>query len=392
MDTISRTLRFTNYPQFKVFLLAWIGALILIPILIRIAFRVGALDIPRAYKKHGRVVPFLGGVGVFLAFSLAVFSAASIVPPKISLGAFILGEGKQFLAILLGALVIMVLGLLDDFKPVSALVKLSFIILMAYLLYEAKVSLDTFKSNGINLALSILWITWVTSATNSLDHIDGACAGTAAVSCLFTFLFAWDHAFPQEWLSYLTAACLGSLLGFLQYNFVAQPAQIFLGNNGALLVGFLLSSMTILGNWSADWISSLTIPCLLLGVPLYDITLATILRYKNGVVNTLREAIVYNGNDHLSHRLVALGYTRREAVLFLCMIQSVLGLAAYASKWIPVPGYWGVLSLVALGLTCLGVRLNRAPVYAPAVSPQAAPPAAPQEHPPAAQEKTLFDF
>ncbi len=364
MDTISRALRFTNYPQFKVLLLAWIVSLILVPVLIKIAFRVGALDIPHSYKKHGRVVPFLGGIGVFLAFAVAIFSAASIVPEHVSLRVFVLDEGRQLFAILTAAFVIMVLGLLDDFRPVSALVKLSFIILMSYLLYESGVSLDTFKANGVNLVLSVLWITWVTSATNSLDHIDGACAGTAAVSCLFTFLFAWDNAFPQEWLSYLTAAFLGSLLGFLQYNFVAGPAQIFLGNNGALLVGFLLSSMTILGNWSPDWISALAIPCLLLGMPLYDITLATILRYKNGVVATLREAIVYNGNDHLSHRFVALGYSKREAVLFLCLIQSALGSAAYASKWIPAPFYWGVLALVILGLCWLGIRLDRAPVHA----------------------------
>lgn len=380
MDTISRALRFTNYPQFRVLLVAWIVALILIPFLIRIAFRLGALDIPHSYKKHGRVVPFLGGIGVFLAFALAVFSAASIVPERIPLGSFILGEGKQLFAILAAGAIIMVLGLIDDFSPVSALVKLSFIILMSYLLYESDVSLDTFASDGVNLVLTVLWITWVTSATNSLDHIDGACAGTAAVSCLFTFLFAWDYAAPQEWLSYLTAALLGSLMGFLQYNFVASPAQIFLGNNGALLVGFLLSSLTILGGWSTDWITALAVPCMLLGVPLYDITLATILRYKNGVVNTLREAIVYNGNDHLSHRLAALGYSRREAVLFLCLIQSALGAAAYVSKWIPAPAYWGVLAIVALGLAWLGIRLDRAPVHvrkeAPAPSSGASNPSA----------------
>lgn len=370
MDTISRALRFTNYPQFKVLLIAWVTSLILIPLLVRLAFRVGALDIPHAYKKHRGAVPFLGGVGVFAAFAVAVFSAASIVPEHIPLSTFILEEGKQLFAILSAALVIMVLGLLDDFHPVSALVKLSFIILMAYLLYEADVSLDTFKTNGVNLTLSILWITWVTSATNSLDHMDGACGGTAAVSCLFAFLFAWDAAFPQEWLSYLTAACLGALLGFLQFNLVAQPAQIFLGNNGALLVGFLLSSMTILGNWSHDWYTALAIPALLLGVPLYDITLATILRYKNGVVDSVKGAIVYNGNDHISHRLVALGYTKREAVLFLCLLQAVLGAAAYASKWIAGPWYLSVLAVIGLGLVWLGIRLDRAPVH-----PRRSPPA-----------------
>lgn len=362
METISRALRFTNYPQFKVLLLAWIVGLVLTPFLIRLAFRVGALDIPHAYKKHGRAVPFLGGIGVFLAFAVAIFSAASIVPERVPLGAFVFGEGKQLFAILAAGFVIMVLGLIDDFRPVSAPIKLSFIILMSYLLYESEVSLDTFSMSAVNLVLSVLWIAWVTSATNSLDHIDGACAGTAAVSSLFTFLFAWDAAAPQEWLSYLTAAFLGSLLGFLQYNFVANPAQIFLGNNGALLVGFLLSSVTILGGWSTDWVSALAIPCLLLGVPLYDITLATVLRYKNGVVNTIKEAIVYNGNDHLSHRLVALGYSRREAVLLLCLLQSVLGGAAYLSKWMPPAGFWGVLAIVGLGLVGLGIRLDRAPI------------------------------
>ena len=193
----------------------------------------------------------------------------------------------------------MVLGLLDDFRPVSAPMKLCFIILMSYLLFQSGVSLDTFRSAGINLALSVLWITWLTSATNSLDHMDGACAGTAAVSCLFTFLFAWDFADPQVWLSYLTAAFLGSLLGFLQYNFIAFPAQIFLGNNGALLVGFLLSSMTILGNWSTHWWSALAVPCSASPLRHYA---RHVLRYKNGVVKTPQGHRLQR-NDHTSHRL-----------------------------------------------------------------------------------------
>lgn len=363
METISRSLHFTNYPQFRVFLLAAVVSLIATPLLIRLAFRIGALDIPHAYKKHGRVVPFLGGIGVYAAFAIAIFSAASIIPRGTGLGEFILRDGKQLFAILSGAFVIMVLGLLDDYRPVSALVKLSFIILMSYVLYEADVRLDVFRADGLDLALSILWITWLTSATNSLDHVDGACAGTAAISCLFTFLFAWDASFPQEWLSYLSAAFLGSLLGFLQYNFVAFPAQIFLGNNGALLVGFLLSSMTILGGWSSDWVAALAIPCLLLGVPLYDITLATVLRYKNGVVGSIKEAIIYNGNDHISHRLGALGFSKREAVLLLLLLQSALGTAACASKWMPAGAYYAVLAGVGAGLAWLGWRLDKAPVY-----------------------------
>ena len=86
MDPLSRALRFTNYPQFKVLLLAWVAALVLIPLLIRIAFRIGALDFPHSYKKHANPVPFLGGLGVYLAFALAVFSAASIIPKDADLG------------------------------------------------------------------------------------------------------------------------------------------------------------------------------------------------------------------------------------------------------------------------------------------------------------------
>ena len=120
----------------------------------------------------------------------------------------------------------------------------------------------------------------VTSAMNSLDHMDGNCAGAAAVSAFFCFAYAWDRLNPQPWLSYASVAVLGGCLGFLQFNF--KPARIFLGNSGAFLLGFLLAAMSILGGWGSreEPIKAVLVPPLLLGVPLYDITLATLLRWK----------------------------------------------------------------------------------------------------------------
>jgi len=172
---------------------------------------------------------------------------------------------------------------------------------------------------------------------------------------------------------------MGACLGFLRYNW--KPARIFLGDNGSLLLGFLLAALTVQCGWSrGDRIKAIIVPCAILCVPLYDITLSTILRIVRGVVKNPIEAIVYCGRDHLSHRLVALGLSKREAVLVLYLFGMISGTVAVivVRPEVKPSTYWPITAVGVLALAALGVILDRAKVY-PHQQPQPPVPTTPQE-------------
>ena len=359
--------RILNYPHPWILLVAWFSTLIQIPLIIRLAGRIGAVDRPGGHKRHREPIPFLGGVAVYLSFALAIVSTLRLydLRPYTSLLDFVFhGELRPLFGIVIGGAFILLLGLLDDFRPINALVKLIVLILIARFLDLFGISVTLFPRNWewLNIAVSVLWLAGVTSAMNSLDHMDGNCAGAAAVSSFFTFVFAWNRSNPQPWLSFAAMSLLGASVGFLHYNF--KPARIFLGNSGAFVLGFLLASVTILGGWGSkeEPLKAVLVPPLLLGVPLYDITLATILRYRNGTVKSLYEAVVYCGRDHLSHRLVALGLSERAAVVCQYGLGCIFGMIALSAKWFSVPTFLYGVGLLTAFLVWLGVVLDRAPL------------------------------
>ena len=357
--------RALNYPHLWILLAAWFTTLVQLPLLIRLAHRIGAVDRPRGYKGHAIPTPFLGGVAIFIAFTVAILTTLRLpdLRPFHSLMDFVVrGELHRLFGIVIGAFFILLLGLLDDFRPINAFVKLLVLLFIALFLHRIGLSVTLFPPawDGVNVAISVLWMAGVTSAMNSLDHMDGNCAGAAAVSAFFCFAYAWDRLNPQPWLSYASVAVLGGCLGFLQFNF--KPAQIFLGNSGAFLLGFLLAALTLLGGWGSreEPLKAVLVPMLLVGVPLYDITLATLLRYKNRVVGNLYEAIVYCGRDHLSHRLVALGLSERAAVIFQYVLGCLFGMIALSAKWMPMQAFLYGVGLLGAFLVGLAMVLDRA--------------------------------
>lgn len=360
-----------NQPHVGMFVFAWFLADLLVPVLIWIALRTGAVDRPHTYKTHEQPVAFLGGVGIFLAFSVAIFSILR----------FESFEGNRPLfGIVFGAAFVLVLGVIDDMRPIWAVAKLLVLFLATWLLGRFGIAATLFEQPfaWANTLLTLLWIAGVTSAMNSLDNMDGAAGGVTVLAALTTFVIAWEnHAAlsggaenqywrqVQRWVSFASIAHAGATLGFLRYNAVG-PARTYLGNNGAFLTGFLLASITIMGAWSqADRVKSIIIPCVVLVVPLYDITLSTILRVKNGVVKGAVEAITYCGRDHVTHRLAALGLGKRGAVLFLYLFSAVSGcVAIYISRpSVPRAQYLPVTGAGILVLVVLGVILDRARVY-----------------------------
>lgn len=344
-----------NYPQIGIFIFAWFVADITTPILIRLAHAVGAVDRPHGHKGHTIPTPFLGGVAIYIAFSVAIFSILRFDN---------FYDNRELFAMIFGGFFLVIVGCVDDFRPINAVIKLAVLIMVTYVLSRFDVAIDMFQNDYLNLALTLLWIAGVTSAMNSLDNMDGASAGIAAIASFYTFYVAWYSDPPQRAVSYVAISIFGASLGFLRYNF--KPAKIFLGDNGSLFLGFLLASMMVMTGWAKkDIFKAIVVPCSILVVPLFDITLSTILRYKNKVVNSFVEAIVYCGQDHLSHRLVALGLSQREAVLMLYLFATVGGAVGLiiASDNVHQVVYVPIVAVSFAIFAVVGVILDKAKVY-----------------------------
>ncbi len=356
-----------NITQIWVFLLTWVMAEVFFNVAIRLANRYQIYDQPDFKRKlHDFPVPTIGGIPLFAAFFL---------------GIVLTQQGwDDMKAPLAGAFICMLLGVVDDVKPISAVLKLVILFLVTWLVYsisDVKANLTPFA--WLNLLISLIWIVGMMSAINSLDNMDGLAAGVTAIACAFIFFIAWEHW--QRWLSFMAAGLLAGCLTFLKYNFFQKRAGIFLGDNGSYFIGFTLACMAMMGAWTNPRIEysqaeritkALLVPPLVLGVPIFDIVTATVLRLVNKEVATVKDAIVYCGKDHTSHRLVALGFSRREAVLLLWGLGFALGSVALAIQNIKSPIVCLLLAAAALGgLFVLAKILNRARVYESQHTPHA---------------------
>jgi len=345
-----------SHPHLGILILAWFVADLVVPTLVSLAHRFGLVDRPGGHggKLQRTPIPYLGGLGVFTAFTVALLSTLRFE----SIEAFV-----PFGVILAGAAVVVTLGLLDDHRPISAMVKLGvlFAVTIALSTFGIEMRLLPSAFGGVfDLALTLVWIVGVISATNSLDNTDGVVGGTSAIAALSIAAIAWGtSAFEaQPWLSYLAVALVGSSLGFLRYNF--PPARIYLGDNGSFLIGFLLATILVFGEYSTDPVQAILIPCLVLVVPLYDITLATVLRIRDGDVRSWREAVHYCGKDHLAHLLMGAGLSKRQAVGVLYALAAAGGATAVAVHRLDSRIASLIVGvLVAAGLAWMGILLGR---------------------------------
>lgn len=357
-----------NYPHPAIFILAWFLVDLLTALVLHAARRRGLFDRQDGHKQHLGDIPCLGGIGIALGFALTIASLLRLDPPRVPRAFWDLlfhSAYTPLLGLALGGLIVWLMGLLDDFRPIRATVKLGVLFLVTVLLWFMQVRMEIVPAplGLLNLPLTFLWIMGTTSALNSLDNHDGVAGGTAAIAALTVFVIAWGHSAQsaQTDLSYVALALAGSALGFLRHNF--PPARIFLGDNGSLLVGFLLAGMMVMGGWSQTPLKAVVIPVLILTVPLYDIALSTILRLVRGRVHTVVEAVEYCGRDHISHRLVYLGLSARQTTLSFYAAAFASGLLALYVWLEDSPLAIGVaLSLYAIALALIGWKLHQAPL------------------------------
>lgn len=290
------------------------------PSMRRLAVRLGIVDQPSARKIHARPTPLMGGVAIYVAFiaALAIWGDRFYV--------------RQVVGILLGASLCSVLGLWDDRRSIGPGVKLLGQLVGAVILVVSGVQVQVLPSPAINLALTLLWVVGITNAMNLLDNMDGLCGGVGAIAAAFFLLMAAMSG--QYLVGTLAAALLGACIGFLLYN--VNPASIFMGDAGSLFLGFTLAAVGIKLRFP-DNVAFVTwmAPVLVLGLPIFDTTLVFLSRLRRGL-----NPLTHPGKDHVSHRLVGGGLTRREAVLTLYLACCALGvLAMYVTQASIVESY-----------------------------------------------------
>jgi UDP-GlcNAc:undecaprenyl-phosphate/decaprenyl-phosphate GlcNAc-1-phosphate transferase len=282
----------------------------------------GWASIPSSDRHvHTRPIPRLGGVAIFLTLWCMVLVAHSL-EWRFSTGEF--AWAHLALKILGPATIIFVLGLIDDFYGVNAYVKFGVQAGAAALLYCSGFGISRLSLLAghphlgwlIGLPLTILWVLLITNAFNLIDGLDGLAAGCALFSTLVTCIVAlWFHS---EGILFLTLALAGAIIGFLRYNF--NPASIFLGDCGSLLIGFLLSAIALAGSQKAPTVVAVAIPIVSLGLPILDVAVAVVRRFLS--CKRLFDA----DREHIHHKLLGRGISHRQAVLVLYGVSACFGL------------------------------------------------------------------
>ncbi len=337
----------TIWPMFRVLLAGFAASLILTGLVREFSRRLDLMDRPGAHKQHLEATPTLGGLGVFGGFTVAVLAAGLLSP------------GVQ--AFLLGGFFIVLVGLLDDMRGVSANVKLGALAAATALLMEGGVFLRAFALPlPLAFVLTFLWMGLVASAFNGVDNADGAASGLAGLSAIFAFGIAW--ATFQKDLALVALALGAACAGFLWWNYPRPRARIFLGDSGSFFIGFCLAAMVVLGEWAGSGLKAILMGVTLLAVPLFDFGMILISRGLHGKYRTWTDPITMCARDHTHHRLVAMGLSGREALLVMYLLAVLTGSCSVAMTNLGMNQALTLFGgLVFLGLI-LALWLDQAPL------------------------------
>jgi UDP-GlcNAc:undecaprenyl-phosphate/decaprenyl-phosphate GlcNAc-1-phosphate transferase len=291
---------------------------ILTPLMRRVALTYGVIDTPtEAHKTHKHPIPYLGGVAIVLGVFVVSYGASLL--SNFSASTFWLAS-----SVLVPAFLMSIVGLIDDIRRLSPWSR--FLVQNAIGVFSAVVLVSTETIGSptgwsiLDVALTVFWIVGLTNAINFFDNLDGGASGTVAISSAFLFLLAFQN--EQILISALALVLTGATLGFLIWN--RPPARIYMGDAGALFLGLLLASLTIrlepnpINKWA-----SFTIPIFLVAIPILDTSVVVIKRLLRGT------SPFQGGRDHLSHRLVRLGLSKRQAVISLWLLTFFFGALAF---------------------------------------------------------------
>jgi len=326
---------FSKYMLLGALTFVFVG--VLTPIMRKIAISIGAVDAPTIERKAQKEpVPYLGGVAI--AIGVVAASYAALLAENFSMENFRLAS-----FVLIPAIAIAAMGLIDDLKglqPWPRLIAQTFTgVIVAVILTITDTMGVAFGNTFLNYTISVLWIVGVCNSINFFDNHDGGAAGTVAVISLFLFFIAFDR--QQILVSALAIVTAGATAGFLIWN--RHPAKIYMGDAGALFLGIIISVLTIrLSPGIIPQEKSFAIPLLLMATPILDTTVAVISRLHR------RISPFQGGRDHLTHRLMRVGLSRKVTALTLWAMAAFYGAMAYAVYTWPDTLGWQLIIVAAI--------------------------------------------
>lgn len=313
--------------------LAFVASILLTPIVKMLAIRIGAVDRPNYRKVHARIMPRLGGLAIFGAFLIGYF----VLRPEDPTAPFII----------LGALMIIITGVLDDMFEITAKAKLLGQLIAAGIVIYGGLDIEFIKLpfggeldfGYLNIPLTILWIVGITNAINLIDGLDGLAAGVSTIALVT--IAGMALMMGNVFVFSMAALLAVSTLGFLFYNF--HPAKIFMGDTGALFLGFMIGVLALMG-FKNITVISLVIPIIMLGVPISDTFFAIVRRLR------MKQPLSAPDKSHLHHCLLNVGFTHRQTVLIIYALAAMFGVAALIFSQATV---WGALLLIAVMLVAI---------------------------------------
>ena len=300
-------------------LAALVISFLMTPVVKTFAYKVGAVDVPKdARRMHKIPIPRLGGLAIFIGFMVSVLVLGNVR-----------GNG-QMQSILLGSVIIVVLGVVDDIMALPAMLK--FVVQIAAALIPALngVVIQAFSNPNIfsdslywvlgplSVPFTVLWIVAITNAVNLIDGLDGLANGVSAISATTMLVIALLASEAE--VAIVMAALVGACVGFMPYNL--NPAKMFMGDTGATFLGYILATMSIQGLFKFYAVISFAVPFLILGLPIFDTAFAFIRRIAHG------QSPMHADRGHIHHRLIDMGLNQKQAVATLYVISAMLGLSA----------------------------------------------------------------
>ena len=318
------------------FFIALIVSYAVTPGVKKLAIKIGAIDKPDERKVHTHVIPRLGGLAIYIGFMAAVLYSMPVF--------------SEFFGFLLGAAAIVLLGIWDDIRNIPARVKLAGQIIAAAIPVAYGVQIEWVTNpfgtiliipEWLAVPVTVFWIVGFTNTVNLIDGLDGLAAGVSVIASISMFFMA--VSMNQYLPAMILVAMSGAALGFLQYNF--NPAKIFMGDTGSMLLGYTMAVVAVLGLVKTAATVALIVPIIALGVPIIDTLFAIIRRKMSGV------PVFQPDKGHLHHRLLALGMTQKQAVLSMYMVSVLLG---FVAVFVANVGYkTGIVTIAAVLAVCI---------------------------------------
>lgn len=332
------------------FLLAFIVAFMATPYTIKIAKKIGAVSVEKGSRRmHNREMPKFGGPAVILGFLISVIYLIIVMSIEGTINLFGTEEyGKKLLGMLLGIIVITITCVIDDVKTIKPLTKLAGQLLAAIIAVYFGIRIDEITlpfittpemNEFFSCIITIIWIIGITNAINLIDGLDGLSSGISVISAISLLIIFVLNNSPMIAIILITALA-GALVGFLPFNFT--PAKTFIGDTGSNFLGFSLSIISILGIAKTYTAVVIVLPVIVLGLPIFDTLCAIVRRLIKG---KSIKAVFKADNGHLHHRLVAKGFSQKQAVLILYGISAAFGIFAII---LFDSGIWKALSFLLM--------------------------------------------